>query len=842
MTNLPYSPGLFQHALRYAAYGWHVIPVRPRGKAPLTPHGVKDATADPDTLRAWWAEYPEANIGVALGSASGIVVLDVDDLNALRDLIEQHGPLPDTAVAITGRGRHYFFKCPPGGVRTRRIAPGVELRADGSYVVVPPSVHPTGKRYEWELAPDEVKLAPLPAWALAERGSHHHTGVGELPAEIYEGERNTTLFLHAASLRGRGMQEEEILAELREINALRCRPPLDDDEVVRIARSVCRYPAGEGERRSQADRLIAYALTSGARLVIDQYGQAHVVVDSVPYALPRGAYPWLRRLLWKHERRGATAEALQTAAGALEAQALDKKERVELHVRTAWCEGTLFVWLGPQRTLAIDAHGWRVVSSAPILFRHYPTLQELPDPADGTKVGELADCLDLVAPAEPVLRRLTTAWVALAWFPHIARPILAFTGDWGAGKTLRQRLIKRLLDPSKPESIRLDPRELVQKLAHCQIALLDNLGSLPDWGIDALCRAVTGEGDAKRRLYTDEEDVVFEFRRAIMLNAINMPADRPDFADRLLPVELERISDAHRQEEAAIWARFTERHGVWLGALATLLSHALRIYPTLRPERLPRLADWGRWAMAVYEALGWGAAQFAADWATIVEKQHAAAIEGSPVAQALLYWMSSRSHWRGTSSQLLEELVPTAEKLQLTRTPQWPKTPVWLSRRLREVRPVLAARGIVAREEREGRERTRIWVLQRLPDPGGPDNDTHSEDVPEIPSVPSVASATASGSAFSADSNADSKRAHRAIPSAIPSAQNPHGDGHADGTDAADSISGTSSGYGVVVCSVCRQPYEVRPSERAGWVQIRCQCTRGWDWCRADDPALRRSS
>lgn len=580
----------------------------------------------------------------------------------------------------------------------------------------------------------------------------------------------------------------------------------------------------ERERRSQADRLIGYALASGARFLLDQFGQPHVLVEGAPLALPRGAYPWLRRLMWEHEHRGITGEALQAAAGTLEAFALHEGERRELHVRSAWHEQSLWVWLGPGRILHIDAAGWRVEHDAPVLYRRYPTLQELPDPAVGTTVDSLSDCLDLVAPRDRVLRRLVTAWIVLAWLPHIARPILLFTGDWGAGKTLRQRVIKRLLDPTKPESIRLDPREIVQKLAHCQVALLDNLGSIPEWAIDTLCRAVTGEGDSKRRLYTDEDDVVFEFRRAILLNGINPPADRPDFTDRLLPVELERIPDDRRQEEAAIWTQLAARHAVWLGAIATLLSRAMQAYPAIQAKRLPRLADWGRWAMAVYEAMGWGAAQFERDWASVVERQQSAAVEGSPVAQALLRWMDTRESWRGTASELLSELEPVADELSLARAKGWPKSPVWLARRLRELRPVLADRGIVATEQRE-HGGTRVWIIRR------------SEDGPQIPSPPSPDGRFANLDAdFSGDStgggtvtvpspqtryrhpSGDSKPGAVTVNAGYRHRENPHTDANGDGGDAGDSIFGTSSEENP--CPTCGA--EMRPLEGDGWECSAC--------------------
>jgi len=197
------------------------------------------------------------------------------------------------------------------------------------------------------------------------------------------------------------------------------------------------------------------------------------------------------------------------------------------------------VWLGHRRILATDAAGWRVQAAAPALFRIYRTTGELPTPSgDATaQTRVLRLTLDLVVPAEEARRRLVLAWMATAWLEHVARPILLYTGDWGAGKSLRQRTIKRQLDPTKPESLPVDSCGQTQLIMHCQIALFDNLGSLPEWAVDALTTtSPTNTG-------------------AILLNGINLPVDRPDCTGRLLPVKLERIPDDRREEEAAIWAR-----------------------------------------------------------------------------------------------------------------------------------------------------------------------------------------------------------------------------------------------------------------------------------------------
>ena len=145
-------------AASYAARGWAVFPLQPGGKEPLTPHGFKDASIYPEAIAGWWRRWPAANVAIATGTLSGVAVLDIDPRNggdeSLRDLEARYGPLPDTPTVLTGGGgQHYYFAIPKGmTVRSRRLAPGVDLKGEGGYVVAPPSVHPSGQRYVWELA------------------------------------------------------------------------------------------------------------------------------------------------------------------------------------------------------------------------------------------------------------------------------------------------------------------------------------------------------------------------------------------------------------------------------------------------------------------------------------------------------------------------------------------------------------------------------------------------------------------------------------------------------------------------------------------------------------------
>jgi len=129
------------------------------------------ATTDPATIRSWWRRYARPNIAMATGRPSGVVVLDIDPRHGGDESLLGLPPLPETVECLTGGGgRHIYFAWPGFEVRCRPNAfgPGLDLKADGGYVLLPPSVHPSGRRYEWELSshPDDTPIAPMPDWLL----------------------------------------------------------------------------------------------------------------------------------------------------------------------------------------------------------------------------------------------------------------------------------------------------------------------------------------------------------------------------------------------------------------------------------------------------------------------------------------------------------------------------------------------------------------------------------------------------------------------------------------------------------------------------------------------------
>ena len=291
-------------ALRYAARGWPVLPLVPKSKEPLArlvAHGVKDATADPRTVHAWWEMEPTANIGIAV--PTGLFVLDVDPRaggnESLAELERKHGPLPATIECLTGGGgRHLYFRVPHGLRLRGKLGPGLDVKANGSYVVAPPSLHPSGGAYVWEVSghPADVEPAPAPMWLLDLLSDGQAARPAADDAPIPEGERNATLTSLAGAMRRKGMSPAAIEAALLAENAARCAPPLDKDEVRTIARSVGRYdPAPAGEPDLQKD-----------------YGHATVLAglfkDRYRWATHRGAWMAWSGEVWRPLAEEAVAK------------------------------------------------------------------------------------------------------------------------------------------------------------------------------------------------------------------------------------------------------------------------------------------------------------------------------------------------------------------------------------------------------------------------------------------------------------------------------------------------------------------------------------------------------
>lgn len=253
---------LKEAAIKYAKIGLAVFPLIPRDKRPLTANGFKDATTDIAKIEEWWSINPSANVGIATGQVSGgLVVVDMDldedeDKDGYQSFVkwtdETASILPDTWLSITGRGGYHMMFRSAFPVRSRTgWLDAVDIRANGGYIVAPPSIHPNGRRYEWEDAPEDTPIADTrdtDVEFLMNTINVDDKKASEplkVPDSIPKGHRDETMFKLACKYQAMGMSDDAMLAALKAENQARCIPPLTDKEIEQKIRQALKYQKGE---------------------------------------------------------------------------------------------------------------------------------------------------------------------------------------------------------------------------------------------------------------------------------------------------------------------------------------------------------------------------------------------------------------------------------------------------------------------------------------------------------------------------------------------------------------------------------------------------------------------
>ena len=300
---------LHEAALAYAGRGWRVFPLRPNSKEPATAHGFKDATADAGQVDRWWAKQPDYNVGIATGA--GLLVVDVDDKpgnavqgsDSLREWEIEHGDMSETVTAITGSGGvHYYLDVGDESVPCSTSAElSIDIRCDGGYVVAPPSVHPNGNRYEWDVSPDDMEPARATATdkALVQWAHDHRagasTGRSKIPqGKLKEGEgRNRWLYEQGCAARAKGSDDEMVELWLTQLNAHKCSPPLGDAELYKIIGSVCTKPIGLSDEAKEA-RAAKAAKDEGKQPKFRHNEVAHRLISERGACLLDGVTPAIR--------------------------------------------------------------------------------------------------------------------------------------------------------------------------------------------------------------------------------------------------------------------------------------------------------------------------------------------------------------------------------------------------------------------------------------------------------------------------------------------------------------------------------------------------------------------
>ena len=473
-----------------------------------------------------------------------------------------------------------------------------------------------------------------------------------------------------------------------------------------------------GRGPTQADILIEMAQPAELFHAPESTGFADLNIDGHRETWPirtKGFRRWLTRLFYETTQGAPSSEALQSALNVIEAKAhFDAPERM-VFIRVGGLDGRLYLDLGDPtwRAVEIDASGWRVIDNPPVRFRRAAGMQPLPMPVAGGSVETLRSFLNVQSDNDFVL---VVAWALACLRNRGPYPVIVLSGEQGSAKSTFSAILRALIDPNTAplRALPREDRDLFIAASNGHVLAFDNVSGLPAWISDTLCRLATGGGFAVRQLYTDQDEVLFDASRPVILNGIEDIVTRPDLADRAVFLTLEPIPEERRRPEAQLWAAFEAERPRILGALLDAVVEGIKRLPETRLEKLPRMADFALWATACETAL-WPEGTFWLAYCGNRDEAVEDVIDADPIAAAVRAVMAKRMEWRGTASNLLGVLAEASGE-RVIKSKNWPDSPRALSNRLRRAATFLRKVGIEIDFKKEGRARTRNIHISITPE------------------------------------------------------------------------------------------------------------------------------
>jgi hypothetical protein len=447
-------------------------------------------------------------------------------------------------------------------------------------------------------------------------------------------------------------------------------------------------------------------------ITIDSHTEIHALNS-------RAFKHWLSHQYFALNTSAPNTEALSTAITTLAGFARFKGEEKKTYNRVAEANGKYYLDLCDPcwRVIEIDSGGWCIIEAAqcPVFFRRAHGMEALPEPRRGGCVNCLRDSVNL--PSDDDFR-LVLSILVTAIRPHGPYPLLVLTGEHGTAKSTTQLRCRSLIDPNQAplRSQPKEPRDLAITAKNSYVISLNNISKISPWLSDGLCCLSTGSGFATRALFTDEEEKIFAATRPVVVNSIDDVITRGDLLDRAVVIAAPPIANVRDEEQ--LDGEFRERQPRILGALLDAVSSAIRRYPRVKLEKLPRMADFAKWAAAAAPALGWSEERFLQAYAGNRRHSERALLE-EPLAEAVSKLVLP---FESTATVLLEELNKLAPDETRKKRELWPQSAKSLGSRLRRLAPALRRAGICdVRFERETatRKRERGCFLSVLPQDEG---------------------------------------------------------------------------------------------------------------------------
>jgi hypothetical protein len=678
---------------------------------------------------------------------------------AQKFLVEQHKD------SLLEKAHIYMYSPIPFPQKTADSALGLEVKGTAEHGIAFcfPSIHKDGLPYEIIGTNQPVTLSIEQAKEMIQHIDNickkhgleyldkHYRNLLDSDCKIYQGSRHDWLLRLANSLLFRylgkgGKSEEEIKAMLMEINNTKCVPsPLPDAEINEIWKDAADYVKQRKQKEAEdsgsdsysaAEEALELAEKKCSDLFVDQYSApyAAVRIDKHLETLPLNSTRfrnWLCKEFYEKENAILNSESINSVLNILKAKAEFGVNRKTLHLRigdiaedpyTIYYDLTNKDWQAVKITATesnCNERTW-TIGYSPVIFRRYSNQQPQVYPCREYSSDIFDRFMELINIKDEDNKLLLKCYIIALFIPGVPKPVLMLHGEQGSAKSTLQELIKMLVDPSSILTLSFprDINELIQKLSHNYVAYFDNISSIKEWISDELCRAVTGSGFSKRQLYTDDDDVIYNFKRCIGFNGINLGATKADLLDRGLIIQLERISKEKRRKLSDIWNDFEKIKPQLLGYIFDILVDVVQVKKNggIKLNSQPRMADFAEIAEIISRSMRNRNNKFLETYHKNIGLQTEQALEASPVASCIIKFMDSRIEWKGTATELLNELEEVAEALKISTNNNrlWASAPNSLSRRLNEVKTNLREIGIIIERPVDTATNTRLIEIRKI--------------------------------------------------------------------------------------------------------------------------------
>ena len=439
-----------------------------------------------------------------------------------------------------------------------------------------------------------------------------------------------------------------------------------------------------------------------------------VEMDGPNIAIPLGRKgKFAKRLARKYveaHRKAPGDQAVSDAVRIITAF-LDDEDPRDVFLRVARYESSIVLDLGRAdgQCVIVTKDGWRLEGKSQVPFRRGKmTPLPVPDSGDGTGLQKLRKLLNV----DEAGFRLAIACLVAYLIPGIPYPILVIRGEQGTAKTTFVKILMRCIDPGRdPGTLPRDERNFAVRMWNGHVHGFDNLRDLAPYQSDMLCRAATGDDYGERTLYFDDEMTSLPYRRPIILNGIDLGMVSPDLADREVPIELVKISEAKRRSERTVIGdddgddpgvldEFDAGHADILAALLDILTDVLKYLPQVGKIPLPRMADFGKVLAAMdlrhKEIHGKQHSKPLLDiYRKLAREAVAESGKDDVLGNAILELLAAKGSFEGTTAELFAALVATLPKPAPDKLPRgWPANPRALGHRFAKLNPALRANGL----------------------------------------------------------------------------------------------------------------------------------------------------